>query len=488
MALPLRSPALGLGAVLLALAGRGEAHSFGVIYTLPLPFWLYAWAAGATLIVSFLMVGWLSTRAPARPEAAPAATPHRIPPPLIGLLRGLALLALALCIITGLWGTPNPYGNLSMTLFWIVFVLGFAYLTALIGNLWALINPWRTLALGIARIWPRYGQGCWRYPARLASWPAFALYLGFIWVELLGGYGPRGLALLLLGYTVFTLGMVGVFGLREWFRHGEFFSVLFAWLARLAPVHFRGDDEGEPLPWFGWRWPLSGALSDGRETLSGLCFVLLLLAATAFDGLHETEVWHGVYWLWLYPEGLSAWLGTNPLVAYPKLRAGYVYWQSAWLLLAPFLYLGVYLGGIALMRALTDRRQGLWALAARFAPSLLPIVLVYHLTHYYTLLQTQGLKVLALISDPFGRGQNWFGTADWFSRSNVPDVYWVWHVQVGLIVLGHIASVYLAHLEALRCFGARGRALRSQLPMLALMVAFTVAGLWILSQPFQGGR
>jgi hypothetical protein len=464
------------------------AHSFGVIYTLPLPFWLYAWAAGATLIVSFLMVGWVSTRAPVIPPRGVAETPHRLPEALVVVLRALALLALLACIVTGLWGTPNPYGNLSMTLFWIVFVLGFAYLTAVIGNLWALINPWRTLALGLARLWPRYGTGYRRYPAGLASWPAFALYLGFIWVELLGGYGPKGLAVLLLGYTGFTLLMAGVFGLRDWFRHGEFFSVLFAWLARLAPVHFRGDDEGDPRPWFGWRWPLSGALSEGRETMSGLCFVLLLLAATAFDGLHETEIWHRLYWLWLYPEWLSAWLGHNPFVAFPRLRELYAYWQSGALLLSPFVYLALYLAGIAVMRALTDRRQPFWPLAARFAPSLLPIVLVYHVTHYYTLLQTQGLKVLALISDPFGRGQNWFGTADWFSRSNVPDVYGVWHVQVSLIVLGHVVSVYLAHLEALRCFGARGRALRSQLPMLALMVAFTVAGLWILSQPFQGGR
>lgn len=464
------------------------AHSFGVIYTLPLPFWLYAWAAGATLIVSFLMVGWWSTRAPGHADHGPANTPHRLPAALVVVLRALALLALLACIVTGLWGTPNPYGNLNMTLFWIVFMLGFAYLTALIGDLWSLINPWQTLALGLARVWPRYGTGHRRYPAGLASWPAFALYLGFIWVELLGGYGPKGLAVLLLGYTAFTLVMTGVFGLRDWFRHGEFFSVLFAWLARLAPLRFAETADGQPAPRFGWRPPLAGALSDGRETLSGLCFVLLLLAATAFDGLHETEIWHRFYWLWLYPEWLSGWLGTNPFVAYPRLRAGYVYWQSGWLLLAPFLYLGVYLGGVALMRALTDRRQGFWSLAVRFAPSLLPIVLVYHVTHYYTLLQTQGLKVLALISDPFGRGQNWFGTADWFSRSNVPDVYGVWHVQVSLIVLGHVASVYLAHLEALRCFGARGRALRSQLPMLALMVAFTVAGLWILSQPFQGGR
>jgi hypothetical protein len=41
----------------------------------------------------------------------------------------------------------------------------------------------------------------------------------------------------------------------------------------------------------------------------------------------------------------------------------------------------------------------------------------------------------------------------------------------------------LAHLVALRLFGDRRKALRSQLPMLALMVLYTIFSLWILSEP-----
>jgi hypothetical protein len=62
----------------------------------------------------------------------------------------------------------------------------------------------------------------------------------------------------------------------------------------------------------------------------------------------------------------------------------------------------------------------------------------------------------------------------------------VWHTQVWLILFGHIVSVYLAHLEALRVFPTRRQATLSQLPMLLLMVGFTTIGLWILSQPLGG--
>ena len=102
---------------------------------------------------------------------------------------------------------------------------------------------------------------------------------------------------------------------------------------------------------------------------------------------------------------------------------------------------------------------------------------------YYTLLQTQGVKIIQLVSDPFGFGWNLFGTADWMQRTIIPDAGTVWHVQVGLIVLGHIISVYLAHCVALRLFGTRREAAISQLPMLVLMIGLTASGLWILSQP-----
>ena len=95
------------------------------------------------------------------------------------------------------------------------------------------------------------------------------------------------------------------------------------------------------------------------------------------------------------------------------------------------------------------------------------------------------MKIVSLASDPLGRNWNLFGTAHWLQRTIIPDAATVWHVHVGLIVFGHIVSVYLAHRVALRIFPTHRQAVLSQLPMLALMVCFTTAGLWILSQPLE---
>lgn len=113
----------------------------------------------------------------------------------------------------------------------------------------------------------------------------------------------------------------------------------------------------------------------------------------------------------------------------------------------------------------------------------MPIAIAYQVAHYYTLLLVQGQGILRHVSDPFGWGWNLFGTGGFTINPAVVGAGFVWYSQVALIVAGHVIAVYLAHLVALRLFGDPGRALRSQLPMLALMILYTIFSLWIISQP-----
>jgi hypothetical protein len=224
---------------------------------------------------------------------------------------------------------------------------------------------------------------------------------------------------------------------------------------------------------------------DGRHAASNaeVLFVLFMLSSTAFDGLHATQVWARLFWE-DFAALLAPWIGDNIVQTYPLLRDLFLGWQILALLLSPFAYLGLYALCLAAMRRITGCTLPLGELARRFAYAFIPIALAYHAAHYATLLVTQGLMIVRLVSDPFGIGWDLFGTALWLHRPVIPDMDWVWHTQVGLILLGHVASVVVAHREALRLFGGRrDLAVRSQLPMLALMLAFTAFGLWILAQP-----
>ena len=117
---------------------------------------------------------------------------------------------------------------------------------------------------------------------------------------------------------------------------------------------------------------------------------------------------------------------------------------------------------------------------------LVPIAVAYHLSHYFSLLLTAGQFAIPLASDPFGRGWDLFGTAGYKVDLAVVSPYVFWYGAVLLIVVGHVIAVYLAHVAALRLFGTARAALASQVPMLALMVAYTTLSLWILAQPIVG--
>lgn len=469
----------------LALPSTAAAHSFGRIYNLPVPFWLYAYGAAAALLLSFLIAAWFATaprehggvRSIDLTDGTLQRAVRRLR--LMRWLRGIGLLCLLLCVVTGLFGSRDPYRNFNMTFFWVVFVLGFAYLTALIGDLYAAINPWQTLASLAARVRRGFGDGRIAYPQRLAYWPALALFMLFIWVELFGFTRPHSLALWLAGYTLLNLFAVWLFGAQTWFRHGEFFAVFLRLTARMAPIDYA------PRRHLRLRLPFAGLLQERAAAWSLLVFVLFMLSSTAFDGLRATKTWYMLFW----GDFSGYWtqlLGAPPIHLYPQLRSWYLAAETLFLLLSPFLYLLVYLVFIALARWLGGGSHSLREVALAFAHSLLPIALVYHITHYYTLILTQGVKIVSLLSDPFGWGWNLFGTAGLFRAPFLPDLGLVWHTQVGLILFGHIVSVWIAHVEALRLFPSRGRALLSQIPMLLLMVAFTTFGLWILAQPIQG--
>lgn len=76
---------------------------------------------------------------------------------------------------------------------------------------------------------------------------------------------------------------------------------------------------------------------------------------------------------------------------------------------------------------------------------------------------------------------------DYFTREQLPRAMVAWHVQVAVLLVGHVVSIGLAHGVALRTFGARRIAVPAQVPMLLLMVGYTVFGLWILSLPLAMG-
>lgn len=477
------------GSVLLGLLPEvASAHAFIQPYKLPIPYWMYIYGAVAALILSFVVFAFLL----GKPSTKSAAVYEFGDATWLGYMRrwrikaiaqGFTLFLLLLCVVSGLVGNSDSSRNINMTLFWVIFTIGFVYVVAMLGDLYAALNPWQTLTRGVARFCPRLEVGRWNYPKRLSYWPALLLYMGFIWLELLGNTRPFSLSVYLIVYSVINLAGCWSWGRQAWFRYGEFFAVFMRLVALCAPLRYQPDVSGSAR--WSLSWPFAGLLQEKPVDFSLLLFLLFMLSSTAFDGLSETKHWFALFWL--DPTGwLEALVGQPPVYAYPQLRPWYIAYTTAVMAVSPLLYLAAFALFVGLGKRLVKTPLSTLQVVQQFALSLLPIALVYHATHYYSLLLTQGVKIRALISDPFGWQWDLFGTAYTMRTPFLPDMGAVWNSQVVLILLGHVASVYVAHKMALRVFGSQRHALFSQLPMLLLMVLFTAFGLWILAQPLQG--
>ena len=462
-------------------------------YNLPIPFQLYAMGATGALAVSFVLVGYLVNVGTAGDQhvrrlefgagsgglSAAAGT-------FLVVLKALSVYGLLLTIATGIFGSQIPIANFSVTFFFIAFVLGLAYLTALVGDIYQLINPWSTLCEWIEYRFCGAFDGRYAYPRRLAYYPALALYMGYIWIELFANITPLQLSKLLFAYSAFNLAGAWLFGKAIWFERVEFLSVFFRLIGKMAPVNYVRDPSAAAGFRIETRKPFLGLIREPATEFSLLLFVLFMLSSTAVDGAHKTLPWVSLFWKDIYPSLSAAAAGTPNSLAF-SVQA-YYGWQWLMLFVSPVAYMIVYVAFILAAKFVSGSERSLRSLILQFAFTLVPIAFVYNMTHYFTLLLGQGYQVIRMLSDPFNRRWNLFGTAAFGGTPFIPDASVVWHVQVGLILAGHIISVYLAHVEALKVFATPRKALASQLPMLVLMMIFTTMGLWILSLPISAGQ
>lgn len=470
---------------MLALAAAPvHGHELLLRYQLPVPFALYLYASGATLVATFVLLGWFmkASRGDAlvvSTEAPAARRVGRISGRSLSLLRAAAVAVLAFVIAAGLAGTRDPDHNISLVLFWQVFLLGVTYATAIVGNAFEFLNPWRVSVDLLQKAGVLSAKASLAYPPGLAYWPALLFYIALIWLELFTHLGPRGLSAALIVYTLLTIGGAQAFGKAAWFRYCEVFSVLLRVVGALAPVAYR-PDEGEAAYVIALRPPFSGVLEERAEHMSMVVFVLFMLASTTFDGIHQTVLWMGLYWNHLLVAVRPLW--TADLAAASAFERWYVVYQHLGLVLSPAIYLAIYLAILRVTKAMTKTTLSLRSLALDFAYTIVPIALVYNVAHYFTLLLTQAATLPYLLSDPLGLGWDIFG-AGHPGEPPILDMAVVWHIEVALILIGHVVSVYLAHRVALKVFASRRDAILSQLPMLGLMVCYTLLGLWVISLP-----
>lgn len=433
------------------------AHGVGGRSDLPIPAGYAYAAAAAALAVSFavLALAWRNSRFTG--DAAGRSMPVLVTVVVESrsaraLLVLLALAFAAWVSMAALFGTAslvNPTFGTVYALLWV----GLVPAALLFGPIYRLCNPLRWLHRGLcalARINP--STGVVPYPDRLGMWPAAALLLAFVWLELVDPAIATDLTSVTLWFAaVGALLLLGaaVYG-DTWFARADPFELYSSLVARLSP--YGRTNEGTLVV----RNPLDNL--DGVAPLPGLVGVVsVLLGSTAFDSFRESSRW--LRFSQRYPDD-TGWLNTLALVGFCLV------------------VLVTFTGASALVAGVghVQRRN----LPDLFAHSVVPIVVGYVVAHYLSFFVSTGIATLQQLGDPLSRGWDltpWAYRLDKYAIYEHPTAIAVTNVLA--IVAGHVLGVVAAHDRAVRLLPHR-RALVGQLPLLVLMVAYTLTGLWLL--------
>ncbi len=449
------------------------AHGLVARSDLPIPEWLFGWAAAMVLVVSFvaLAILWPQPRLEDEgwrplPRWLGRVVTSR---PLEILCGAIGIFLLGLIVYAGFQGVQSSTANFAPTFIYVAFWLGFVPASVLLGDVFRAFNPWRAIGRGVAWVAKTVARSDLpaplAYPEKLGRWPAAAGIFAFAAIELVASNGdrPENLAIAVLIYSALTFIAMALYGVEAWCERGEAFSVYFNLFSRISVFETRGRE-------LGVRKLLSGlaALPTAAGTVPLLA---VMIGSVTFDGASEAQPWTNI------SPDLAQFFQDVGLSPQHSLELAFL----LGLILTVVLVFGFYRLGVLGARSVGG---GFSAnrLANAFVHSLVPIALAYVAAHYFTLLLFQGQAMAFLVSDPLGDGSDIFGTANSQIDYTIIGGEATWYFQVGFVVVGHVAALVLAHDRAIALYDDAKQAVRSQYWMLAVMVGFTSLALWLLSQ------
>lgn len=438
----------------------GRAHQIVTSrFSAPLPLPLLLAGAGGTVGLTALWLAATPESTTARSSPAVATIPSWLATGVRHVVRGTFLLAVAYALVAGIAGRQVAAENIATLFVWPVWFRGVALVSMLVGSPWPLISPWRAVYDGLTRLEDRELSMLGSPPAALEAWPAvlgFVLLLGITETLTVFPQSPRLTTVIVAAYAMVMLGGAVAYGPR-WLREADPLGVFYRLFGRVAPLAVTATEDGSYS--LRVRPPWRGCL-DPVEHGSLVVFVIATVYTVSFDGFTNTARFQSV--LFGVRETLSSGPETSVLLYLVGL-AGFV---------------GSFGVGIWAVERLGAGSATDWLAAGRwFAPTLLPIAAAYEVAHNYPYVLRNLGQLAVVASQQLGVAVEAVSPLAWLSL----PVFW--GSQVVLIVVGHLVAVVAAHRVAVERYGGQTAARRGHLPLVVLMIGYTMLSLWIVSRP-----
>lgn len=493
-----------------------------------LPSWPLYGASGLILVISFIVFSYWGIR---RREGFPAFSYDLLKLPKLGnilrwrplrpLLSSFTVFLFLLIIYAGFAGDQGSASNIAPLLTWTYWWILLVFLILFLGKAWCFICPWDALSSWVERVTSRF------IPAlrRKRPWPRFLrniylaafLFLLLTWLELGYGVTTRPWLTAVLGLIILALALVPtlIYERRSFCRYGCLVGRVSGLYALFAPVElrakdkeicrnhcqshdcFQGNERGKPCPTFQFLGTMGDntyctlcteclrtcpknnvainvrpfardLLNIQRPRFDEAALAVIMLTMTSFHGLTMIPQWFdmtdtiqinlGISYTWAFTLGMA-----GSLAALASFFFGFVF-------LSKFFS--------------RDRMAKLKTLLLNYSYSLLPIALFYHFAHNTMHFFREGQRIVPMVSDPFGWGWDLFGTAA-TNPEPLLSLPVIWGLQVTAIIIGHVFALFVAHNTSFRLFQDRSAALRSQVPMLVLMILYSTFSLWLVAQPME---
>ena len=474
------------GMMLLFWGEWASGHAFGEAYKLPLPLHFYLISSSLVLVLSFLLMGALV----GKEQSAFGVVLTRFYQfqkdvdfvtsfwnHLIFFLRVIGVVLFAVVFYASWFGTTETFRNFAPVFVWVVWWVGLSLFSAIVGNIWPVLDPWRNIGKLIRAFLPAPKRSSYVFPECLSGWLAIFSFLLFSTSELIWGVMsyPRAIGVLIVFYSFFTWSGYAVFGIEAWIKHADPLAKMFSVLGEVAIFDGRQGRIRVRLPGF-------GAVSSWEYRMTDAVFVILMLATISFDGVLEVlpdEILNPGWVLEMFLKPVFPDASPIHLAVYEtKVTKLVVY------LMVFFSWWFSFYGANSLSQRLQKNRgTSVASMVRNSVRSLIPIAVAYHFAHYLGYLLITGQYMIALISDPFGFGWNIFGTRHYQNNIGVITAQVAWYLSLGAIMLGHVLSLCIAHLIVQRTSSHSEITTSSQIPMLLVMIVYTVVGLWLLAQP-----